>query len=141
MRTKTVKRHYCDHCNKGMLQIPAMVKHEKGCTLNPDRICGMCGFNGGTPSPPIDELKAIHQEDIDNSIANGSNLETVGFEPLMTYPSLRGDLLKATDCPACILAVIRQSNEERVFLNFDYQKELKEFWAAHNDEPEYGGPH
>lgn len=46
-RRITRTRHYCDFCEaagrlKGFWTKTAAVKHERGCTANPDRICGLC---------------------------------------------------------------------------------------------------
>ncbi len=38
MKTKKVSRYYCDFCNKGKLSKPWMVKHERHCYKNPDRV-------------------------------------------------------------------------------------------------------
>ena len=48
MRTKTIKRHWCDHCNKAGLQAHAMARHEAHCTMNPARGCRVCGLLGGS---------------------------------------------------------------------------------------------
>ena len=42
MKTRTVKRHYCDHCHKGMFQRPSMERHEVACFKNPNRKCPVC---------------------------------------------------------------------------------------------------
>lgn len=44
MRTKMVKRHWCDFCNKAGLSASAMARHEKHCTMNPNRACRVCGM-------------------------------------------------------------------------------------------------
>jgi hypothetical protein len=42
MRTKTVIRHYCDHCSKGFFKRPSAEAHEKVCFRNPNRVCPFC---------------------------------------------------------------------------------------------------
>jgi len=88
MRTKKVTVHYCDHCSKRKFTVPAMVKHEIGCTMNPNRVCGMCKMlaeeGGPEPAPPRDELVRIMDAD--------------GFAAMCKA---------AEDCPACILAALR----------------------------------
>lgn len=68
-----------------------MKRHERGCTLNPQRVCGMCKMQaddgGPDPAPPRDELVRIMDEQ--------------GF-PAMCKA--------AEDCPACILAALRTKN-------------------------------
>jgi hypothetical protein len=91
MRTAMRPRYYCDHCNKGNGSPSAMKRHERGCTLNPQRVCGMCKMQaddgGPDPAPPRDELLRI--------------LDADGFKAMCTA---------AEDCPACILAALRTKN-------------------------------
>jgi hypothetical protein len=58
---KAVKRwrYYCDHCKKVSGLRTAMAKHEKGCTLNPARECGVCGFINGGMAVTTAELLAL----------------------------------------------------------------------------------
>lgn len=42
MKKKLVTRYYCEFCKKANCCAPAMTKHERACTGNPNRICGMC---------------------------------------------------------------------------------------------------
>ena len=41
---KTVKKnvYYCDFCGKRSLAALHMHNHEDGCTMNPNRKCGLC---------------------------------------------------------------------------------------------------
>jgi hypothetical protein len=91
MRTAMRPRYYCDHCNKGNGSPSAMRRHERGCTLNPQRVCGMCKMldaaGGPAPAPLRDELVAI--------------LDSQGFKAMCEA---------ANDCPACILSVLRTKN-------------------------------
>lgn len=91
MRTAMRPRYYCDHCNKGNGSPSAMRRHERGCTLNPQRECGMCKMlaedGGPEPAPPRDELVLIMDAD--------------GFKAMCDA---------ANDCPACILAALRTKN-------------------------------
>ncbi len=91
MRTAMRPRYYCDHCNKGNGSPSAMRRHEKGCTANPGRVCGMCAklaeAGGPEPAPPRDALVKI--------------MDAEGF-PAMCKA--------ANDCPACILTALRTKN-------------------------------
>ena len=97
MKTVMRPRYYCDHCNKGSGSPSAMRRHERGCTANPNRVCGMCALQaddgGAEPAPHRDELVRI--------------LDSSGFTEMCSA---------ANGCPACILAAIRTKNyfdEER----------------------------
>ena len=91
MRTAMRPRYYCDHCNKGNGSPSAMRRHERGCTANPQRICGMCSMlareGGHEPAPPLPILLAT--------------LDTEGFKAMCEL---------ANNCPACILAALRTKN-------------------------------
>lgn len=68
-----------------------MRRHESGCTVNPQRVCGMCAkfaeAGGDAPAPPRDELVRV--------------LDADGFAAMCKL---------ANDCPACILSAIRTKN-------------------------------
>lgn len=126
MRTAMRPRYYCDHCNKGNGSPSAMKRHEIGCTLNPQRVCGMCKLEfedgGPEPAPPRDELLKI--------------MDTEGFKAMCDA---------ANDCPACILSALRTKNRldpetgpyvagpEDGRESWSYAKAKAEFWSNHND--------
>ena len=91
MRTAMRPRYYCDHCDKGNGSPSAMKRHEAGCTMNPQRVCGMCRLSheegGEEPAPPRDELVRV--------------MDAEGFAAMCKA---------ANDCPACILAALRTKN-------------------------------
>ena len=119
-------RYYCDHCNKGNGSPSAMKRHERGCTLNPQRVCGMCAKlaedGGPEPAPPRDELVRL--------------LDAEGFKAMCAA---------ANDCPACILAALRTKNrmddETGPYVSgpadgrseWSYTKAKAEYWSGHND--------
>ena len=83
MRSALRRRYYCDHCNKGSGSPSAMKRHEKGCTKNPQRRCGMCLVYGRVNRSPSDLLRVLNEQ---------------GFEALKEATE---------DCPACILSALR----------------------------------
>lgn len=137
MRTVMRPRYYCDHCKKGTGSPSYMKRHERGCTANPSRYCGYCQR---TP-------------------------DTVRLAEIMAYPGTSTedwkakmvDLRKAADnCPACILAAIRQSKVQQfdpdpetgaacddsmifdgAMLGFDWKTESRQWKEAHQPEPQY----
>ena len=113
MRTKFVKRYFCDHCSKGLSRKPAMERHEESCIRNPQRYCGLCNDQPTDALPTIELIK---------------HLEAGGLEQLR----------KAADgCPACILAALvqyREANPDEGWIDFDYRKERGE-WEARKAEP------
>ena len=94
-----------------------MEKHEKGCTNNPDRDCGMCGV-GGTSQEPMDALVAcINPNDKEGTL---DRLDEI-----------------TEGCQACILAALRrwqaQNPESLVWFNFDFKEAVKKFWDGVNE--------
>ena len=120
MRTKKVTRHYCDFCSKGSFKRPPMAKHESICTLNPNRVCGVCATFCNDQAP-ISEL-------LDSIKCGLEKLEEVSGK-----------------CPACMLAAIRQSSaDSRIFLDdgicaFDFRVAMEKHWKFLNEENKHHG--
>lgn len=123
MRSALRWRHYCDYCKKSTGTKPSMIKHEAGCTANPNRVCGMCDVIGEVQVPIAELMQAY----------------VAGFKELANA---------ANNCPACMLAAQRQfwSNPENMsayndqrFMNrdeggdWDFREAVKEFWRDHNE--------
>lgn len=129
MKRKQVWRYYCDYCKKSSGSGSAMDIHEKHCTMNPGRDCRMCAAAErayGDPSQhPTPELVA--------ALGDGGKAGMAALRDL------------ASNCPACILAAIRQSelrekddwhrgDDEGGWWSFDFKKEAESFWADYNKE-------
>lgn len=128
MHSKVVTRYGCDFCRKANLSAASISKHEKSCTGNPNRTCGICGrYSDGS----LAKLAALF------STADADcGLEAVRME--------------AEGCPACILSAIRlfnrqqrlvpDSEEAPIYFRFDFKKELEAWWRQkHDDEAEGRG--
>lgn len=109
MRVRKVNRYYCDFCKKANCSAASINKHEKHCTMNPNRECGMCDVVKNKPVP----MKKLLQ------VTPTTNATKELLEPL------RG---LTDNCPACILSALRQSGCTDYAL-FDYKKEVETFWA------------
>lgn len=113
MRTKTKTVYYCDYCSKHTLTINSMFQHEKHCTGNLDRKCGLC----------------------DNLIAY--RVVIAKFLTDIKQPKVE-DLMDAVKgCPICCLTVIKALKRENEFVwidDFDYEEELKKWWEEKNSE-------
>lgn len=108
-------RYYCDYCKKSGASEYHMRNHEKKCTSNPDRICGICDVARFTQQSS-EKLKEAYKHG--------------GLKELREL---------SDNCPVCILATLKASmTPEEVFeryeKEFDYNKELEEFWQEHNSE-------
>lgn len=119
MRQRLVKRYYCEHCSKGGFKEPSMRQHEYGCTRNPDRVCYLCEQSH--------DYKALCAE----AVARSSSRDD--HEPMPDARTINGvkelsQLSSMVDgCPACLLAVLRQSNV-MAFEYFDYKKAVTEWY-------------
>jgi hypothetical protein len=126
-------RYKCDFCGKNKHQKKAMEIHERGCTMNPDRLCKLHVWATGEEKAPsiLDSIQILrdHYGDKDRGLA--ALREFVG------------------NCPACILAALRQTEMCKGYADeegysppaigkeqFDFKKELAEVWSEvrSNDE-------
>lgn len=120
MRRKQVWRYYCDFCKKSGCSAGHIKRHERGCTNNPNRTCSYCRA-AGLEQKTMSELIEV--------LGDGTDLTAIR------------DL--SENCPACILAAIRQAklqsfdtDENGAFtgfsVDFDFNKEKEEFWSDVN---------
>lgn len=104
MRKRQVWRYYCDFCSKGRCTAKSIADHEPYCTKNPERKCRMCILWGESKQEPIPVLKAALDISLD-------------------------ELLKvAHNCPACVLAAIRQSDATSDQYEWSYSEACERFW-------------
>ena len=150
MRTKRVLRYYCDFCKKAGCSKFHMEQHEKHCTMNPERSCGMCsamesdqtnlaGLMAILPDPK--DFECIEQVEI-GFFGDGNYADLKVYTGLEQAVAAVMDNLwdAAGSCPACVLAALRQKGLTSHIGDdtFDYQKSVREFWAEQNqDHAEY----
>lgn len=122
MKTKLVKRHFCDFCNKGGMVAASMAQHEKTCLRNPERGCFLCKEGRQEPAPMKEMIDAFF---------NGTGVHMAAVRAL------------CGGCPACILATILQAKKDARWIEeawvegdptpehhlFDYKKEKDEWYA------------
>lgn len=139
MRAVKRWRYYCDHCKKVSGLRTAMEKHEKGCTLNPKRECGICGFLDGSLGTPLPEMLAILPDpakfkrmeawDAGEEFGGSGEYEVTDDEALAAavhavLPQLRE---LTSNCPACILAALRQRGiPVPIVTEFNWTTEFKD---------------
>lgn len=132
MKVKKVNRYSCDFCKKKTLTAHSMRNHEEHCTKNPNRKCGMCAYVGES-QPDLKELIAIVP---DYHKYPDDFLDELIAAVAKALPALRE---AANNCPACIMAAIRQSNIPLpIVTDFDFEKESKEMLAECNQRSEQG---
>lgn len=96
MIEKLVRQFKCEYCGKKQYAKGAMRAHEAHCTNNPARKCRLCervevATGGAKEGVELSELVAA--------------LRDREMAPLARMTAVRA----LTDCPACMLAAIRQS--------------------------------
>lgn len=111
MKTKIVKRYYCDHCKKGGQSSYCIRRHETTCIRNPLRVCPVCSDQhvSGALLPTKETCATLVA-----AFRSGG------------LPALR---IKANECPACMLSGIVQAlgnrkPDEDDWVDFDYKKEM-----------------
>ena len=136
MRVKHVTMYYCDFCKKKLMVRPAMEKHEKHCTMNPNRACRMCA-KIEADAAPLAELVAILPDPKDYMTEDEFGVSvggTFGKDVDEAIPKLRA---AADNCPMCMLAAIRQSGINRWgWANFNFKAEVDSVWSEYNADEE-----
>lgn len=135
MRTKTVKRHWCDFCNRAGLKAFAMAKHERHCTMNPARTCRTCRLIDGGSGPDPEGLRALVAILPTNVVPEYDHRgqEAQPYVDFLKAMEEVGPKLReaAGGCPACMLAAIRQAGVPvPLVAGFDFKKEMAEVLAA-----------
>lgn len=139
-------RYYCDHCKKVGGSGFHMAKHEVGCTLNPDRKCGLCvhlsgGWGEQLPDmlalfPDPEKFKRVESWDAGEDFGGAGECEWPDDEALRAavhavLPKLRE---MTEDCPVCILAALRQKGiPVPVVTDFNFTKELDDARSRMNE--------
>ena len=142
MRQAKRWRYYCDFCKKSGGRKDCIVKHERGCTARPDRTCGLCEHCGEV-QPELSSLTGF----IDTYCKDLPRYEIEDHNPHREMLSVSGDKLDpmveglgklANECPACMLAALRQAETE-TYSNFKFKERLDAWWAEENAnrEPDY----
>ena len=140
MRKKRRWVYECEYCGKRNRSVPHMKKHELHCTRNPDRECGCCDimlevFDDMEDRLPLKELKKwVSEKKSERVVSDYSHYDHETQEVVEGVYELSDDNLTklrnlAADCPACILAALRQ---ESTFANFDYKEEMKNIFSDVN---------
>lgn len=119
MRSKMVRRYYCDFCPKSGCNSGHIRKHEQRCVRNPSRECRMCERVGGWQAPLAELVAAMDSDE--------------------GLPALRR---AASECPVCILSGIigwralraHELDAEDLYVDFDFKAEVQRVWDEENTE-------
>lgn len=125
------KVYYCDFCKKHGLAAGHMSRHEKRCTKNPVRDCGMCDRMGGAPD---DVILAVRKA---KAILESHENEGGGFngEYCGEFQDKINKIKKEVDCPACMFSVLRFALEDNFWpLNYNFNDEVTDYWKKQHEE-------
>jgi len=128
VKTKIKPVYYCEYCGRHRLTSYSIKKHEKHCTLNPHRVCGMCDRSDLTPLLEKYRYRFKIEEEEGEL---GTTLNWIWTHGVVTIEDIQDDV---EGCPACTLAILRQTGMDKPPspLVFDYQKARKEWWKEVN---------
>lgn len=111
MIVKEKKVFYCSHCKKYRLSRPAMEKHERHCTMNPERVCRWRG---------VDEHVQVDLRFIVARLRNHHDSE-LGEAVVWLRKTVDG-------CPACMLSALRQSGlDYHRWTEWHYEDEVEQW--------------
>ena len=123
-------RYYCDYCKKSGGSGGHIKRHEESCTMNPNRVCGMCKHTD-EEQPKMADMILILDAAIIN---NGQDDRGFEFWTIKNEKEALGALRRAANnCPACILAALRQYKYPFLFGSFSFEAEKKSFWSDVNE--------
>lgn len=136
MRQKKVWRYYCDYCKKAGCHAGYLRTHEKHCTANPNRECGMCLMIEDAEQKPLAELTAV----FDGFSGPCSGLVTPKLRAVWADHDARIKELETltNGCPACMLATARALGKRNppVEINVEFKKRVKNFWSDRHEDDE-----
>lgn len=115
MKTRKVNRYYCDFCKKAGCSSGHLKRHEKHCTMNPNRECRMCGLARHKQTPMVKLL---------NILPDPTQYTNMGMLNEQTKVQLIHLKKLSSDCPVCIFSALRQRGLVG-YLEFNLQEEMK----------------
>lgn len=142
MNKRRVWRYSCEFCKKSNCSAASISKHEERCTLNPARVCGMCKMVKHPQANMPDLLALLPNPETleipsDEAAWEGRTFTDINGSLAAALPLLRA---KSHNCPACILAALRQKKiPVPMVTEFNYTDECKAVWAVVNEETERYG--
>jgi len=109
-----------------------MARHEKGCTANPARECGVCRLAGFSPQPLIALVEFCRKRanwdiSVDESHPPYGGLDKTALEELRAL---------ADGCPVCMFAALRQAHVYADKELFNMKEALRDVWGPINQRRE-----
>lgn len=136
MKTVLRKRYYCEFCKKAGGSAYHMRIHEERCTLNPKRKCGVCVML--TEEQPT--MAALRKPFAGIELTK-DEWGNVSFDTGAVDLALAQVREVSNNCPACIMAAIRQSGiPVPAVSDFNFTKEMRSVWSDINNAAQYEPP-
>ena len=133
MRKEKKWVYYCEFCKKSGRSGGHIAKHEKRCTMNPNRHCGMCAMDDDIEQVPMPGLLAVLPDVTDCWTENRygrSFMVPDSFKE--AFSNLRE---KVENCPACLLAALRQKGiPVGAVEGFNFKQECDSWWGTFSEE-------
>ncbi len=131
MKLKTVTRYSCDFCDKRGYSAGHMKRHELHCTKNPDRSCRVCTIMLGQRPADLKELIAILPDPSpyyrEAPTEHGYWDSTLTAEVNAVWKVFKSE---ANDCPACMMAALRQRGIPVPMADkLNFKESMKEIFA------------
>lgn len=123
-------RYYCDFCKKAGGSAGHMTRHERGCTANPNRVCGVCAQAEAAPEPLAKLVEFVRSKMVWDKHVPEDCEPYAHLDKEMTEELRR----LADGCPVCMLAALRQSKAYPPSGAFDMKAELKSLWNEINSQ-------
>ncbi len=128
MITKLKKVYYCEFCKKHNISAGAMGYHEKHCTANPNRECGVCKLpvekTTAIVKKGVARLKQAHKTLLSHKGKDGaSDMGILGTYTYRFNQKMR-KIADEVDCPACMLSIIRQSGIRDYLEYYNFKEEM-----------------
>lgn len=137
MKVRKVNRYYCDFCKKANCSASSISRHESACTKNPNRACRMCAMLDLEQPKMKDLLRILPNPKKFSYEQDGTKQYFSNFwvQVEKAMPALRK---KTNNCPACILAALRQKGIPVLIAeSFNFTEECEAWWSIFNDQYNY----
>jgi len=140
VKSKTVTRFNCDFCNKRGFSASHMTKHEKHCTLNPNRECRVCSLlensrDADYERKTLPELIAMLPDSGPYNALDGLDIYDDCRTLIKALEAVLPAFRRATgDCPACMMAALRQAKIPVPMMEgFDFKREMQNIMDSINE--------
>lgn len=135
MKIKERKVYHCDFCKKYGLRGATVLEHEKHCTANPKRVCGLCGrdCNEDSYDEEIAQIRDKHAWLMTMKGKDGAQEGILGTH-CETFEDFVLKLLGDLECPPCSLAILRQTEEKSCMPYYNFKEEMTKYFEKKNKE-------